>query len=1099
MSTRASLVFQDTEAGRVHVLPGDLADRDELAALPADLAAITEVAENAEELRRTVVELIDRRVQVFNPTADGRATGTSHMAYLCENWRLLTAQVMAAVGAAMTARIPEVRFSLPAVDGESVADRQDYAERFFLTCQSVVWTSMLIDWVNGDGVGSLERDLAEHVDRTTLLGDPLLFVPALDGLPRPEPGEAASMDMYRREALRASIYAKLGEPNPVAHQWALAWLHWELRLRCAGGSGVAEVPSLAVSGERLRATISADDAHSAGAALLHQTWEDARNGRTTDAEVLARVKHLQDVFHEVGFGEQLASIFHGIRADCPIEEVADLIIAHVALDASFALPRIFAEALVEARRVDDLARVVDALRAAVPEAEVIDVTLWYYRKLIRMDMPARLIELAGAVPAPEEEQLPVAVQGRLLEVRTHALRSLDRQAEAMALLDSAPRQVLDEPSVKQSLGVIRARLMRDSGSPMAALAQTEALLAEVDDPQPMVYEPLVASLLRLGRYAEATGYARAAHTAALRDRTRWSVGYHAAMVMWCQAMNGVTPDADLFGAVLEESARTDPDRDLVAATALLTNGIPDTDRTRREFVDRARVDLEPVLDRALAERNRPMASRALFVAALYDQIYRPTEALRSWHRVLSVLGDAFGITAGEAILYYAGHLVRAGELVTARAWLRSALVNTAYVGHDSGLGAAAWAGAHTTREIELVTSALFAEPGATLADLRLVGELRRGMVSRSAPFRGDGPAWRRHGIDDDVVAGIAPRSGRVGVLEWVSDGRDPRALLTVVDAAGSVVSATVALPKVDLSQVDKRWRSRLKNWYPGRAGDPFGVNGWSECRAWLARLLDDYLGEDDHLVVIPFAGWRRLPWHTVAFDRVSCSYEPSWVALLSTVDGAPVAAERFREGVVAVPRVRDPAEITDAMARYVAGCGKDVHVVGGVAADRSAVMDLLANAELVTLLTHGYTSSDEHEVALMLAADGSLPLTHAVAASRERGRAHRFGWRDYAELTRSPRVILSAACGTGGGDIVGLGEHLGIYNVMRQTGLRAHVAPHWDIVAADVLPILGEIRSLLLAGEAGLGQCVRKAIRHAIHRGVPPWSALSLILEGDWR
>lgn len=109
-----------------------------------------------------------------------------------------------------------------------------------------------------------------------------------------------------------------------------------------------------------------------------------------------------------------------------------------------------------------------------------------------------------------------------------------------------------------------------------------------------------------------------------------------------------------------------------------------------------------------------------------------------------------------------------------------------------------------------------------------------------------------------------------------------------------------------------------------------------------------------------------MPWQVAAFDSVTCSYEPSWVALLSTVTGKPTL-RRWREGVVAVPRVGDPGEITDAMAQYMANCGDKVHVLDGLAADRTAVTDLLANVDLATLLTHGYTSAEESEVALMLA------------------------------------------------------------------------------------------------------------------------------------
>lgn len=712
-------------------------------------------------------------------------------------------------------------------------------------------------------------------------------------------------------------------------------------------------------------------------------------------------------------------------------------------------------------------------------------------------MPKRLIEEAGEAPAPEEDQLPAGARSELLQLRTQALRMLGRQPDALALLESAPDEVLAEPSGRQGLGVMRARLVRELGSPAAALAQLEALLAEVDDPQPSLHESLVATLLRFGRYEEAAEHARAAYAGALRDRMKWPVGRFAAQAMWCQALGGREPDADLVEVVLGEEM-PDPERDLIAVTALLTRGVPEPGTARHEYLDRVEAGLARLIEDSLAERDIRTASRALYVAALYDQTFRPDEALYSWGEMLSVLSEEFGAVAVDAYLYAAANLVAAGQLPTARELLKAELGGTAYLGSDSGVAVAALAGGHTAREIDLVTAAVFAEPGATQADLRLTGELRRGVASRAARRGDEEPAWARHGLEDDVVAAIAPARGRVGVLEWVSDGADVRALLTVVDAAGSVAGSTVPLPEVDLSREAVRMRSRLSTWRTGRTGDPFGVAAWQACRTWLNRLLDEHLAPDDHLVVIPFAGWRQLPWHVAAFDRVTCSYEPSWVALLSTVSGPPLP-ERLREGVVTVPRVGDPAEITDAMARYVAGCGDGVRVLDGVAADREAVTDLLANVELATLLTHGYASAAESEVALMLAADGSLPLAHSVAASSERGREHRFGWREYAELASAPRVILSAACGTSGGHIVGLGEHLGIYNVLRQVGLRAFVAPRWDIVASDVLPILAGIRARLLAREAGLGECVRQAVRQAVHSGVPAWSAHALTLEGDWR
>ncbi|HET6732470.1 hypothetical protein, partial [Mycobacterium sp.] len=74
----------------------------------------------------------------------------------------------------------------------------------------------------------------------------------------------------------------------------------------------------------------------------------------------------------------------------------------------------------------------------------------------------------------------------------------------------------------------------------------------------------------------------------------------------------------------------------------------------------------------------------------------------------------------------------------------------------------------------------------------------------------------------------------------------------------------------------------------------------------------------------------------------------------------------------------------------------------------------------------------------------------------------------------------------------------GLYNVLRQVGLRTLVAPQWDIVAADVIPILSKIRTDLL-NRPPLAQSIRQTAQEAINRGVPAWSAHALIIEGDWR
>lgn len=1098
LDVRATVAFHDSERDRLYIAPGAHFTPADMTTRFSGFTAVFEVVLDHEELRRVVRDLTDRRVRVFFPVITGGQHDRGDPSYLCDNWRLFTARVMAAVGVAMTGRVPEINFLSTA----AYSDGQDYFDNLVESLQARMWTWMVRDWSFGMGHGTFEKDLTEYVDRTTLLGDPLRFAAHLTDVPPPTQEDLASRDTYRQEALRASLHAVVDAPDPLADRWAVIWLWWELKLRIAGGHGVAGDPGLAVSVDRLHRTIPPDSARYAAAELFGRTLAEHRSGVLTWANVESFMTCMDEAFHEAGFGEQHASIYDGTRLHNPIEQVADLIIALLDRDGqnrdtSLRIAQAEAKGLVEERRVDDLKRVVDAMRTAHP-ARAVDVTLWYCRQLVGMRMPNLVIGEVGEVPPPDEERFSLSARSELLQLRTHALRTLGRHVDALALLESAPQEVLGEPSGKQGLGIARARLVRELGSPAAALAQLEALLAETTDPDPSLFESLMATLLRFGRYGEAADHARAAYIRALRDREAWSISRFAAQAMWCQALADRAPDNELLGSAMGEHQPADPMRDLIAANALLIRGATESGTAPREFLDRVRAQAEPVLMQALAERDNRLANRVLYVSALYDQTYRPTRARASWVRAVSVMSEKFGVLAVDCLLYAAANLITTGLLAEARPLLKHLLGGPAQLGNDGGLRTSALAGARTVGEVELVTAAVFAEPCATQADLRLVGELRRGVASRATQRADKELAWRRQGLDDSVAAGVAPDRGRVGVLEWVSDGTDARALITVVDAVGSVSSTTVPLPDVDLARVARRMRSRLSTWRAGRAGDAFHVAEWQACRTWLDRLLDDNLAPDDHLVVIPFAGWRQLPWHMAAFDRVTCSYEPSWVALLSTI-AAPPTPQRWREGVVAVPRVGDPPEIIDAMARYVADCGAETRVLEGCDADRAAVTALLANVDLATLLTHGYTSTEESEVALMLAADGSLPLAHSVAASSERGRKHRFGWREYAELSSAPHVILSAACSTGGGHIVGLGEHLGIYNVLRQVGLRAFVAPQWDTVASDVVPILGEIRTLQLARQAGLGQCVRQAVRNAIHRGIPAWSAHALILEGDWR
>lgn len=195
-----------------------------------------------------------------------------------------------------------------------------------------------------------------------------------------------------------------------------------------------------------------------------------------------------------------------------------------------------------------------------------------------------------------------------------------------------------------------------------------------------------------------------------------------------------------------------------------------------------------------------------------------------------------------------------------------------------------------------------------------------------------------------------------------------------------------------------------------------------------------------------------------------------------------VARLAYRDGEVAAGRAAFEA-IPDA-------CERDC--------DRERLGALLEGCAVVKLLCHGHVSEDEREVALMVAANGQLPLKLPQAADTVVGRAHRFSWRQIAQLERAPRLIFSAACQSARAHIAGQGERLGLFPPLRQRGARAIVAPAWKIEVA-VLNILDDAFETHLAGNVSLARALRAACRKAEEQHqVPRWLAWSLTIEGDW-
>ena len=89
------------------------------------------------------------------------------------------------------------------------------------------------------------------------------------------------------------------------------------------------------------------------------------------------------------------------------------------------------------------------------------------------------------------------------------------------------------------------------------------------------------------------------------------------------------------------------------------------------------------------------------------------------------------------------------------------------------------------------------------------------------------------GISDEQVAIIAPATGSVAVVEWISTGDLIGSFVTIVDSNKKVESSWLEFPEVDLGELVESLRWKLSVWTHGRIGDPFDSPNWIKVQEWL--------------------------------------------------------------------------------------------------------------------------------------------------------------------------------------------------------------------------------------------------------------------------
>ncbi|BCJ47333.1 hypothetical protein GCM10010168_70780 [Actinoplanes ianthinogenes] len=544
---------------------------------------------------------------------------------------------------------------------------------------------------------------------------------------------------------------------------------------------------------------------------------------------------------------------------------------------------------------------------------------------------------------------------------------------------------------------------------------------------------------------------------------------------------------------------------------LIVAGAADPE-THRDLLDRIDAVLgEVAASEALGLRAQLAEARGRAATSLYsiaDADRRARGAARDPREVIELARSAYqdGHTAGRAPLQAvaASIAARIGELGDP---LVAALQLRPLAARLTEVAGAVWAYAGREEAVE------------PLATLLTVGELQRDTVHRirtAASGATSGSAGVLPDLSLAALSRLARPEGSFAVVTWfeLGLGRDgtrfphiAQPVMIVVRPDGELglwVPAPDEVPR-GLRHTVHRVRSRLANWHDGRTGDPLDLPGWQEAAAWIQEFLvlaGSGSGPRPHVVFMEHPEMPGAPWHTTIGPGWTASYVSSWSELFDIVSRPPAPAGNSI-GIVHVPRFNEPEAVRDALAASVGhtlrrhGGERVVRHRAPPECDRDWLLELLRDTDIVKILCHGYVSPEENEVCLMLAHAGTLPMAGSLAA-HSRGRPHRFGWRECRDLTGSHATIFSAACSSRAAVSTAAGDRLGIFAALRRSGVRALVAPAWDVQAGPTAALLDHTIDLYASGMP-LAGAVRAAGDAAEASGLTPWIARSLSIEGDWR
>ena len=723
--------------------------------------------------------------------------------------------------------------------------------------------------------------------------------------------------------------------------------------------------------------------------------------------------------------------------------------------------------------------------------------MWAGRFYKELRAPDAFLALAGDRARDWESGLDAGLRVGLWNERSNALRQKKRYAEALAIAEQALALLAPDDPDHRGLARNVAILRRENGRPDEAARLLEDLLRDAPDADRLsILESLCTTMTILGRYAAALECAdEMANLASRRGDDR--------SVMWAsvnrvQNLIGLGRAAEAVDALhgVSPEAASEPALTLMLVACRVNLVWNAEGYATPEVVAAISDDLEKCIADT-ARRGDEFELDALDLRAFLFQAVDDPRAADLWSAARARRRERTGLSSSseEAWLacnaFLAGHTARGREhlaaLTRAMADLTGGVVDVAE---------AADLGTREERPLDVMLAVVMSEPDPVMEDARIIAELRRDVVARAAARDDEAQPL----IDADQLAAIGRGLGNVAVVEWIDSPTGPRPLLTMLHGGRDMASRWLPpMPEIDLDAVSDRLLTRLQEWQTSLPGDPLDLADWRACRDWLTASLAEHVASDAHVVIIEHEGLRGLPWHAALGDQWETTYISSWWAL-GQLARKPTRPRPATTGLLFAPRYQEPApaspalsSATEAISALAAARSLPLTAARDEQADPAALRRILAEADLATVLCHGYSGADG-DAALLLADRGLLAPLGRIQPG---GRWHFVSARRIQALPRTSAIVILGACSAGRLRYAGLGESLGIYAALRGSGTRTLIAPRWNIVAGTVLPMVVDLFDAL-AGGAAPGSALRTVCTSA-RTQLPAWMAWSLALEGDWR